>query len=54
VKKKKGSETESFKHMKIKYPIHLKMAMWAETYTETVKTNTIKLNAEGNITCKTH
>jgi hypothetical protein len=22
---------ESFKHMKIKYPTHMKMAMWAET-----------------------
>jgi hypothetical protein len=51
---KKGSEAESFKHMKIKYPIHLKMAMYAETCSETVKTNTIKLHADGNIACNTH
>jgi hypothetical protein len=33
-------------------PTHLKMAMLAETCTETVKTNTIKLHADGNITSK--
>jgi hypothetical protein len=53
-KAKKGSEAESFKHMKIKYPTHLEMAMQAETCGETVKTNTIKLHADGNITCNTH
>jgi hypothetical protein len=26
-REKKGSKAESFKHMKIKYPTHLKMAM---------------------------
>jgi hypothetical protein len=31
-----------FKHMKIKYPTRLKMAMYAETCSETVKTNTNK------------
>jgi hypothetical protein len=54
VKKKKAeksSEAASFKHMKIKkYPTHLKMAMYAET----VKTSTIKLHTDGNITCNTH
>jgi hypothetical protein len=37
--------------MKTKYPTHMKMAMLAETCSETVKTNTIKLHADGNITC---
>jgi hypothetical protein len=33
--RKKSSEAESFRHMKIeKYPTHLKMAMYAETYSE--------------------
>jgi hypothetical protein len=40
--------------MKIKYPTHLKMAMQAETCSETMKTNTIKLHADGNITCNTN
>jgi hypothetical protein len=33
-KAEKSSEAESFKHMKIKYTTHLKMAMWAETCSE--------------------
>jgi hypothetical protein len=52
-KSEKGNEAESFKHMKIKYPTHMKMAMLAETCSQTVKTNTIKLHADGNITCNT-
>jgi hypothetical protein len=32
--KQKSSEAESFKHMKIKYPTHLKMAIWPETCSE--------------------
>jgi hypothetical protein len=51
VKKKaeKSSEAEFFKHMKIKYHTHLKMAMKAETYSETVKTITIKLHTDRNL-----
>jgi hypothetical protein len=33
---------------------NLKMAVQAETCTEIVKTNTIKLHTDGNITCNTH
>jgi hypothetical protein len=37
-----------------KNPTHLKMAMYAESCSETVKSNTIKLHADGNITFNTH
>jgi hypothetical protein len=50
----KNREAKSFKHMKMKYIALLKMATQAETCSETVKTNTIKLHADGNITCNTH
>jgi hypothetical protein len=52
--KKKGRKKQRSKNMKIKYPTPLKMAMYAETCSETVKTNTLKLHADGNITCNTH
>jgi hypothetical protein len=51
----KSSEAESFRHMKIKISYtpedgHVgRNMLW-----KTVKTNTIKLHADGNITCKTH
>jgi hypothetical protein len=32
----------------------VKMAMWAETCSERVKTNTVKLHTDGNITCNNH
>jgi hypothetical protein len=54
-KGKKSSEAESFRHMKIKISYiledgHVGRNMWWKT----VKTNTIELQADGNITCKTH
>jgi hypothetical protein len=50
---KKGKEAESFRHIKISNTLedgHVGRNMKRNT----VKTNTIKLHAGGNITCKTH
>jgi hypothetical protein len=45
------SEAESFKHMKIKYPT---LEDGHVGRNKTVKTNTIKLHADGHITCNTN
>jgi hypothetical protein len=42
-KKQRSRILEAYENKYMKNPTHLKMAMWAETCGETVRTNTIKL-----------